>query len=147
MIFLEYELKDAGWAVGKISNGIKEHQFDISYLRDSLKELAKSATQIRNKKTKSVVFTEETGEHVLILERTNVIEIKFEFRYYPECETWDFNTESHFDLIVNGKTTISKYTNQIRNILSKIFTEVGLEEYKKKWINHEFPIKEFNKLK
>lgn len=49
MIQVEYKIDGAGWAIGKIGNGEKLTKFAVSYLHDSLRELAESAIEIREK--------------------------------------------------------------------------------------------------
>ncbi len=52
-----------------------------------------------------------------------------------------------FEVVLKGETSLASYINKVRNVLLKIMTEIGPKEYEKKWINHEFPIAEFEKLK
>ncbi len=147
MIQIEYKIDGAGWAVGKIGNGIKKTKFSISYLHDSLKELGESAIEIREKDFKSVVFMDEPGEHVLILNKKDGIKIEYELRWYEDWWSWNLIDENNFKLIFKGETTVPKYVNQVRNVLDGIMTELGPEEYRKKWVEHDFPIAEYEKLK
>ncbi len=147
MIQIEYKIDGAGWAVGKIGNGIKKTKFSISYLHDSLKELGESAIEIREKDFKSVVFMDEPGEHVLILNKKDDIKIEYELRWYEDWWSWNLIDENNFKLIFKGETTVPKYVNQVRNVLDGIMTELGPEEYRKKWVEHDFPIAEYEKLK
>lgn len=147
MIQIEYKIEEAGWAVGKIGNGEKENEFAVSYLNDSLKELAESAIEIREKDFKSVVFMDEPGEHVLILNRKDGNLIDYELRWYKDWWSWNLVEENNFEFLFKGQTTVPKYVNQVRNVLNRIMTELGPEEYRKKWIEHDFPIVEYEKLK
>jgi len=147
MIQIEYKIDGAGWADGKIGNGKKQVKFAISYLHDSLKELAESAIEIREKDFKSVVFMDEPGEHVLILNRKAENLIDYELRWYKDWWSWNLIDESNFELVFIGQTTIPKYVNQVKNVLNGIFTELGPEGYRKKWVEHDFPTAEFEKLK
>lgn len=147
MIHIEYKIVGTGWAVGKIGNGEKLTEFNVSYLCDSLKELAESAIEIHEKNFKTVVFMDEPGEHVLILNRRDKFLIEYELRWYNDWWTWNLIDENNFDLIFKGQTTVAKYVNQVRNVLNAIITELGLNEYRNKWIKHDFPIVEFEQLK
>lgn len=147
MIEIEYKIVGSGWANGKISNGKKRKKFAISYLKDSLKELAESAIEIREKDFKSVVFMEEPGEHVLILNRKDENKIDYELRWYKDWWSWNLIDENNFESVFKGETTVPKYINQVRNVLNGIMTELGPNEYRQKWIEHDFPIAEYEKLK
>lgn len=147
MIQIEYKINGAGWAIGKIGNGQKLAEFSVSYLRDSLKELAESAIEIRAKEHKSVVFMDEPGEHVLILNRKENNLIHYELRWYQDWWSWNLIDESNYQLILEGQTTVPKYVNQVRNVLNRIMSELGPKEYRKQWMEHDFPLAEFEKLK
>ncbi len=147
MIQIDYKVDDAGWATCKIGNGEKQAEFGISYLHDSLKELAESAVEIGKKDFKSIVFMEEPGEHVLILNRKNGNLIDFELRWYKDWWSWNLIDENNFELVLHGQTTVPKFVNQVRNVLNGIMTELGPKEYRKKWKEHDFPMAEYEKLK
>lgn len=147
MINIEYNIEDAGWAIGKIGNGEESVEFDITYLHDSLKELAESAIDLKEKKYKSVIFMNEPGEHRLILNKKDKNIIEYELHWYSDWFNWDLISEEEFEVVLKGETSLASYINQVRNVLLKIMTEIGPKEYEKKWINHEFPIVEFEKLK
>lgn len=147
MIQIEYKLENAGWAIGRIGNGEKYIEFDITYLNDSLKELAESAIGIKEKATKSVTFMNEPGEHKFILNKIDENKIEYELRWYSDWLSWNLVSEDDYKLVLKGETTIAKYVNQVRSVLEKIMTEIGAEEYKKRWIEHDFPVEEYLKLK
>ena len=147
MIEIEYQIVGSGWANGTIGNGKKQKKFAVSYLNDSLKELAESAIEIREKDFKSVVFMEEPGEHVLILNRKNENKIEYELRWYKDWWSWNLIDENNFNSVFKGETTVPKYINQVRNVLNGIMTELGPDKYREKWIEHDFPIAEYEKLK
>ena len=147
MFFIEYELHKAGWAFGKIGNTEREVRFAVSYLNDSLLELAQSAIDIKTKLSKRVVFMDEPGEFVLILNRIDNVKISYELRWYEDWFSWGIIPEDRFLLELSGETTIAKYTNQVRQVLLNLMSKHTEEEYKKLWIEHDFPTKEFYLLK
>ncbi|MDY8137458.1 hypothetical protein [Aquimarina sp. 2201CG5-10] len=147
MISIKYELENAGWASVTIGNGTTRERFGVSYLHDSLKELAVSAISIKEKTDESVIFMEEPGEIKLLLKRSQETKLNFELRWYKDWASWDIISENDYQVIMTGETTIPSYFNQVRNILIKIHDEIGPDLYKEKWIEHEFPITEYEKLK
>lgn len=147
MIHLEYIVEEAGWAVGTIGNGENVVSFDVSYLHDSLKELAESAIEIQEKETKSVIFMAEPGESKLVLSKKEDRKINFELRWYADWASWNIISEDDYEIVLEGKTTIPKYVNQVRKVLAKIMDEIGPIEYRKKWQEHDFPMDEYQSLK
>ena len=147
MIEITYKLENAGWAIGKIGNGENYVEFDISYLNDSLKELADSAIELKKKKYKSVFFMTEPGEHRLVLNRNEENIIEYELHWYSDWFSWNLKSEEDYEVVLKGKTTLTNYVNQVRNILEEIMMEFGEIEYKRKWKEHEFPVVEYRQLK
>ncbi len=147
MLSLNYILKNAGWAVFEISNGQETLSFDISYLHDSLKNLAESAIDLKTKSEKSVVFMDEPGEHWLVLKRGDNYTFNYELRWYEDWANWNLINIEKYAIVLKGVTTLPKYINEIRKILIQIFEEFGPEQYKQMWVEHDFPIEEYEKLK
>lgn len=146
MIHLEYELLRDGWATGKISNGNEAANFAISYLHDSLKDLSRSAIGIRQYGFRSVMFMDEPGKHVLVLNRKQENNIAYELRSYSDSQSFDHINKDNFESVLKGRTTVPKYINQVRIILSKIYQEHGLDGYKEKWKKHPFPLAAYEVL-
>jgi hypothetical protein len=147
MITIDYKIENAGWALVTIGNGESQDRFGVSYLHDSLKELANSALKIKDKDSQSVIFMEEPGELKLVLERTLDTKLDFELRWFKDWASWNMISEDDYEVIMTGETTVPSYVNQVRNVLMKIYNEVGPDLYKEKWIEHDFPINEYEKLK
>lgn len=146
MLQLNYSVRNAGWAFATVSNGEAEQEFAVSYLHDSLQELAGSAIAIQEKALVSVVFMDEPGEHVLRLERTEGSVLDFELRWYKDWWSWGLMAEDEFECVLRGQTTVPKYVNQVRAILQQIHAEMGPRGYLEKWQRHEFPMAEFERL-
>ncbi|MNJ90816.1 hypothetical protein D3C87_84560 [compost metagenome] len=147
MITIDYKIENAGWALVIIGNGETQDRFAVSYFHDSLKELANSALKIQDKDSQSVIFMAEPGELKLVLERTLDTKLHFELRWYEDWASWNEISEDDYEVIMTGETTVVSYVNQVRSVLMKIYDEIGPELYKQKWIKHDFPTDEYEKLK
>lgn len=147
MITIDYKIENAGWALVTIGNGENQDCFGVSYLHDSLKELANSALKIKDKDSQSVIFMDEPGELKLVLERTLDTKLNFELRWFKDWASWNMISEDDYEVIMTGETTVPSYVNQVRSVLMKIYDEIGPDLYRKKWIKHDFPINEYEKLK
>ncbi|GAA3594536.1 hypothetical protein Q4Q39_06845 [Flavivirga amylovorans] len=147
MFFIEYKLDKAGWAFGRIGNSKKEIKFVASYLHNSLLELAQSAIDIKKMTSKRVVFMDEPGEYILVIKRIDNIRILYELRWYNDWFSWGMYPEDKFVLELSGETTVPKYINQVRNVLFQLMEKHTEKEYKELWIEHPFPMKEFNELR
>lgn len=146
MLQLNYILNNAGWAILEINNGEKTLKFNISYLHYSLKNLAESAIDLKNCREKLVIFMDEPGETWLILKKQENNTIEYELRWYEDWASWNLINEEKYQLAMMGTITLPKYINEVRRNLIKIYEEIGVEKYKEKWIEHEFPLAEYQKL-
>ncbi|WP_299883242.1 hypothetical protein [uncultured Lacinutrix sp.] len=146
MFFIEYDVLDAGWAKGRIGDLEKSIDFVVSYLHDSLKELAESAINIQTKDYAKVVFMDEPGEFILELTRKDNL-IIYQLKWYPDWYSWNMINTDNYQIQLEGKTTVAKYINQVREVLIKILNKMNPEAYKEKWVLHEFPTNEYNLLK
>jgi putative exporter of polyketide antibiotics len=71
---ISYIVEDAGWAQITISDGEGEIVNDVSYLHDSLRDLAELAIEMRSgAKTAKAIFMDEPGELQLVVSRVMVI--------------------------------------------------------------------------
>lgn len=146
MILLDYRLENHGWATATVSNGEIQKCFDASYLHDTLRNLATSALTIGEVSSTSVIFMQEPGEIQLILELSNKNELEFELRSFKDWASWNFVSDEEFEVLLNGKTSITQYIQEVRELLKNIYEKTGLEQYKTKWIEHEFPVAEYQEL-
>lgn len=130
---------NGGWAVLEIGNLEKTVTLNISFFHDSLKELAQSAIALRSREETSVVFTDEPCEHKLMLKKIDT-NIFYELRWYKGWATWNLLSESNYETILSGTTTLPKYINLVRENLIRTRNEEGIEGYKKKWSKYDFPL-------
>ena len=146
VLTLKYVVNKGGWATLCIGNITEIVILNISYLHDSLKELAQSAIELKTKDETSVVFMDEPGEHKLILKKKGT-SIDYELRWYKDWASWNLTSEDNFEPVISGTTTLPKYINLVRENLIRIWNEEGPEGYKKKWSEHDFPLREYELLK
>ena len=118
------------------------------FFTDPLLDLAESALQLHAGALKyEVSFIENTGEHQLVCKREQEGELTFEIRWFAKEEDVDQNPPSGYTVVFEGSTTINAYCRQILQILNNIDQELGVDQYKTKWINAEFPSEAYSRLK
>ena len=74
-------------------------------------------------------------------------EIEYELRWFEDWTNWSSKNNEKYETKITGKTTLPKYVNEVRKNLKEIYEEFGIENYKAKWIQHDFPIEEYEKIK
>ena len=53
----------------------------------------------------------------------------------------------NFQLVLTGSTTASLFAEAVLAVLDKLWSELGPVEYKKRWVEHEFPTEQHQQLK
>ena len=143
---IEYIVDKAGWAQAIISNGEGEVNITVSYLNNSLLELAQMALCLKNGgKEARVIFMDEPGEHQFQV-ITNGEEANYEVLWYSDWESWGLRKKKEFHSVLKGVTTVQRIVHQITQVLWRIHENIGPEKYKELWVEHEFPVQEFKVL-
>ncbi|MBM9511024.1 hypothetical protein [Desulfogranum marinum] len=118
------------------------------FFTDPLLDLTESALQLRKgAHNNSVVFIENSGEHQLVFKREQEGELTFEMRWFAKGEDVDQNPPNGYTVVFEGSTTVDAYSLQVLQILNNIDREPGVEQYKTKWINADFPSEAYCRLK
>jgi len=143
---ISYKLEEHGWAIINISNGNEIIERPVSYLHDSLLELAEMALQIKSGISESItIFMDEPGEIQLRI-ITNNNEATYEVRSYKDWASWGMHSFDDYELLLKGTTTPTRIIQQITKVLWEINKNIGPEKYKELWCEHEFPKEQYNKL-
>ena len=147
MFELDYIVEKAGWAVAKASYEGVDIEMSVSYLHDSLKELAETTLQMVNGgNSAKVVFMDEPGEHQIIFKKQNAEEIQFTIRWYDGYESEGTYPSEKYKTILEGTCTLSRLKHQVTNILWNILESLGEDRYLELWGEHEFPKDLYKKL-
>ncbi|MCB1581506.1 MAG: hypothetical protein KDI92_00475 [Xanthomonadales bacterium] len=143
---IEYELENAGWARLKLSNETDSYEASVSYLNDSLCELAQLAIDLKNgRKETKTIFMDEPGElHLVIILRNNLAE--YEARWFEDWASWNMHSIDDYKVVLSGGTCPNQIIEQITSILLNIIDNVGMEKYKELWVEHDFPAKHLDEL-
>jgi hypothetical protein len=136
---LTYELAGSGWADAQIRDGGRTVDVTVSYLCDSLKELGEAACALSaGAEQARVVFMGEPGEMQLYLRRTGS-DIAYELRWYDDWNSWGMVPDDKYELALSGTTTVSGFVGEVYAQLCRLHGQYGEKEYKRQWIEHDFP--------
>jgi hypothetical protein len=145
---IKYILKNAGWATVKIRSGDEVITMGVSYLHDSLRGLAEAAIALRDGADDTqVIFMEEPGEHLLLFNRLDNDIALVEIRWYDDWASWGIHSEEEYTTLLTTKVSTRDVQKEILNVLEGILSKFGAEVYKQKWIEHDFPMAEYQNLK
>lgn len=143
---IEYKLEDHGWATVVLTDGKNSYDSAVSYLHDSLGELAQMAVDLKNGvKESKVVFMDEPGELQFLVSVENEV-ASYEARWFSDCASWNMHPESDYKSVLSGKCKTQRIIQQISTVLWNIHQNIGPEQYKERWVEHDFPLKQFREL-
>lgn len=141
-----YDLEGAGWAMARIRDGGRYRDMSVSYLSDALGDMAAATVRLlegANEATFS--FEDEPGEHQWILTRTSPDELLLRIVWFEE----NFSPPDHQTgvEVFSCRCSVMELANQVLSNLHAILKEVGIEGYKQRWQNHDFPLLAYERLK
>lgn len=143
---IEYKLQDHGWATVTVTDGVDSFSSPVSYLNDSLGELAVMAVNLKEGSfEEKAVFMDEPGELQLVVTVKNG-KAFYEARWFNDWASWNMYPETQYEVVVSGECTPTRIVQQITTVLWEIHQNIGPAKYKELWINHEFPLKSFKTL-
>lgn len=143
---LTYDLEDAGWATAWVQDGSSSFEISISYLHDSLRELAEAARALRDgAMAATVVFEDEPGEMQLVCTRTS-IGLDYELRSLDHWSCWRTQPDGPFEIVHRVRTTVLIFCEEVTKELEALLKQHGEKGYKKKWIMAEFPVESLRDL-
>jgi len=128
------------------SDGEKTIDSPVSYLHDSLGELAEMAISIKAGHSETTAtFMDEPGElvFVVILDKEKA---NYEVRWFKDWASWGMHSNSEYEVLLKGITTSKRIVQQITTVLWDIHQNIGPDKYKELWCEHDFPIQQFKKL-
>jgi hypothetical protein len=138
----KYELSGRGWVSGSIKVNNKKFNFIASYLTDSLSDLLKSLITITccvpyPIKESTFIMEEEPERLVWIFEKQNDRDVLITIIKVSGIER---------SIVFKEQCLLSDFIKAVVKSISKLLEKHGLEGYRENWVNHDFPMKEYQML-
>lgn len=142
---IAYTIDRAGWATISISCGGNIVEASASHLRDSLKDLALLPIELERHHKAEVVFMNEPGEVRLLATLRTADHVEVEVRRFADWKSWDLDAGDG-DVFLRCRTTSSELRQQVVSALQAVLDDCGIEGYRARWIEHDFPMAEYETL-
>ncbi|MGL4233367.1 MAG: hypothetical protein ACRCWJ_18515 [Casimicrobium sp.] len=91
------------------------------------------------------VFMDEPGEHQLVT-RGQGESVEVELRYFRDWASWNMYPIDRYELRAKGDIPRAEMIAGVFQALNHVFTNIGVDAYKERWVEHEFPINEYEEL-
>jgi hypothetical protein len=139
-----YRLVGIGWSVAEISDGVNQASLTASYLSDALGDLVRVVLSLLHGAGEGVCsWLEEPGEYRWRFRRVGD-ELEIQIFWY---EDWyelvpDKTGRLHF----STRRSLCQFASRLEAALKRLLEEYGLEGYRQKWVEHDFPNRELSQL-
>lgn len=143
---ISYQVDEAGWADLRVSAQPQPLDFSVSFLHDSLGDLAHMGLALQNGATKAkAVFMCEPGEVMLVVTGAKNV-LQYELREYSDWASWGLVAMDDHMVVARGEIQRHELVRNIHEILQRIDVEVGAKQYREMWIAHDFPQQDYESL-
>lgn len=143
---IKYALRGSGWAELTFS-GRSKIAISFSYLHDSLLDLAKAAISLKKgAPSATALFMAEPGEYLAIFSRRERSTLTIEVRWFTDWASYGLCPSEKYQTVYREVTTVEGFVSEVTNCMKRLLKLWGLHKYKKKWVEHAFPVKEYRAL-
>jgi hypothetical protein len=145
---VNYNLDNHGWAELHMCFGRERVSMTVSYLHDTFAELITAANLLlKGAPDAKVIAMDEPGEQLIHLHSNDALNLSIEVRWFKDWASWNMITEKEFEVVFQCRETILNFSTEVFNNATRILEKHGVEGYKEKWIENDFPIDEYKRLK
>ncbi|MFZ5543951.1 MAG: hypothetical protein ACOZJZ_10350 [Pseudomonadota bacterium] len=142
---IEYRLAGSGWADCAIQLEGRTCQISASYLSDALGNLILAAAAVvAGVHSVSVGFDEEPGEYRWAVVKSGGNEVNVRLLEFQEL--WGNAPDSEGKLLLEFAIRPLEFGKAVANAARAVLQEYGAAGYKERWVEHDFPIRQFELL-
>jgi hypothetical protein len=139
-----YRLVGHGWSEAGIFDGVNRAFLSASYLSDALGDLTNAVIALlRGAQRSTCSWQEEPGEYRWVFDREDE-RLRIDILWFED--TFSHELEGKGKLFYSTECELRRFACQLRDQLSRLLEEHGLEGYMQIWANHDFPMTEYRKL-
>jgi hypothetical protein len=144
MISIDYTLDGAGWANCKIIVNDQWVEVTASYLTNALKDLIEGVSALYQQEDTRFSFDAEPAEYRWILRNQDG---DVDIRILQLDDAMNPDPDEKGKLVFRASTALAELSAAVIATCESLLQEHGLEGYKAKWIEYEFPELSLDKLK
>ena len=144
----DYELRRAGWATATFCLGAAPVAVAVSYLHDSLRDMARALLGLDASPDEVAgFFVDEPGTVVLVMRRPDDHALDLElFRFQDWISQWPPRREERPESLGSARHRWRTFRGGVMPVLQRLLRVHRTAGYLKLWAAHPFPIEELRVL-
>lgn len=143
---VSYKLTGSGWAECSLEIDGQEIVTTASYLSHALERLLQSVVYLLNGQPEATAsFDEEPGEYRWRFRRVDEQRISIRILWFDKL--WGREPDEKGKLVFEATCRLRTFAGAVLSASQELLAEHGLEGYKLKWVEYDFPLEVQNELK
>lgn len=143
-ITFTYNLVGKGWSEAEIKDGESRATLTASYLSDALGDLVRAILGLLGTADKTTCsWAEEPGEYRWIFKKQGD-SLFIKIVWFDVL--WTNKPDEEGTSVFSSSCKLRRFSVQLKNQLEKLLDQYGLDDYRQKWGNYDFPLSEYEKL-
>ncbi|MEK7832802.1 MAG: hypothetical protein AAB401_17045, partial [Acidobacteriota bacterium] len=143
---ISYKLTGSGWAECALEIDEQGIVTTASYLSHALERLLESVVELlRGQPEATASFDEEPGEYRWRFKRIDEQTISIRILWFNKL--WGREPDEKGKLVFEATCRLRTFAGAVLSASQQLFAEHGIEGYKEKWVEHDFPLKLQDELK
>ncbi len=144
-ISVQYSLTGIGWSECIVEIDDQQVHLSASYLTDALADLLDAVgAVVRGADQATASFTEEPGEYRWCFRQVSPDRLGIRILWFDEM--WSDRPDEEGKVILETECRLQTFAKAVLSASQRVLTTYGLEGYREKWIEHEFPVQSQAKL-
>jgi hypothetical protein len=144
-VVFTYRLTGTGWAECDVCIDDAHITATASYLSDALGDLIRAVSNILDcAQESSFSFVEEPGEYRWHLTRKGDDRISVAIEWFDD---WPETYSSPGKVLFARDCRLRTFAGAVYDACKQLLEQIGTEGYREKWINNDFPLDQFERLK
>jgi hypothetical protein len=141
-----YNLFGVGWAECFLTIGNSNIRLTASYLSHALADLLQAVVDLLHGHRETVAsFADEPGEYRWRLQRVD--ENTVSIRIIELDDLWQNKPDEEGSVIFEAQCRMRTFAGAVLSASQRVLAEYGLEGYRERWANDDFPLELHNELK
>ena len=138
-VYLEYNLTGRGWSECIVEINDKNARLTASYLSDALADLLNAVISVvRGNDEATALFMEEPGEYRWQFKRISKERLSVRILWFDETLNNRLGLEGK--VILETECRLRTFAGATLSASQRVLEIYGLEGYRERWGNHNFPI-------